>query len=868
MQQSITVSDTLLQKLCKILRQSENLFFFHEVGLADVKGKAYRRFLSLISVDNIPTEFGLLILMKKRLHLVVVKALPICSDWVLKKHQNNKTFEIQFQNTWYIITGTKNVIESIDKRLQKAHKLAVENNYNFANISSHHLWLQRFSTDFLSNSNMENIPEDDIDSGISLREQIKKGLVENTIPITDRSFSTDNLNSDESNTEKDPNQIYSRSSPEIIKLRDDWIKSELAKHKEEISEEMPIRILCGTWNVNNTKPSESLEDFLSDPDGSPDLIALGFQEIDTTKSGLISNDISKKKGWEEKIQEALQAKNSKYLLIRSKQLAGILICVFVKDDHKRAISDIETDETAVGVLGILANKGAVAVRFNFYDTSIVFISSHLACHLSNVSKRNQDQKSITKGLIFHKSTSPITILDTDVIFWFGDLNYRISYPRAEVKRMIKEKKYSELFVYDQLQAQMKLGVAFVGFLEGKIDFAPTYKYDLGTNIYDTSEKRRIPAWCDRILFRGKGIQQENYRRHEYLYSDHKPVSSIFQVKVCKIIPEKQQQYRSKLIKELDKIENETIPHATVDKNMIVFENVLYNEPSTQQITLSNEGSVWVHFKFIPKMNESDICQPWLKIDKTKGLLLPGQKITINLSIFVDVHTSHFFSRQNYIEDIIILHLEGGKDHFISIRANYLQSCFGSNLETLVTYSTTLRTGTTNNTTSTKAGLLVPKELWRMFDFIYQHGLDIPNIFIEAGDITEIQYIRECLDTGQPFNQDVHPYSVAESILRFFESLQTPLIPSDLYKPAVEHSSSFNDCKRIIRQLPIVHQNVFIYLISFLRELLLHKDSNGTTPERIASAFSQVILRKPISEKTTMRDSNKKVTFLLNFLQNN
>ena len=39
--------------------------------------------------------------------------------------------------------------------------------------------------------------------------------------------------------------------------------------------------------------------------------------------------------------------------------------------------------------------------------------------------------------------------------------------------------------------------------------------------------------------------------------------------------------------------------------------------------------------------------------------------------------------QNKLEDILVLHLEGGKDFFISVSGNYILSSFGQSLERLV-----------------------------------------------------------------------------------------------------------------------------------------------------------------------------------------
>lgn len=62
---------------------------------------------------------------------------------------------------------------------------------------------------------------------------------------------------------------------------------------------------------------------------------------------------------------------------------------------------------------------------------------------------------------------------------------------------------SSLLPHDQLHSQMRTGKAFHdGWREGHIDFLPTYKYDVGSvGVFDSSEKRRGPSWCDRILYR-------------------------------------------------------------------------------------------------------------------------------------------------------------------------------------------------------------------------------------------------------------------------------------------------------------------------------------------------------------------------------
>ncbi len=72
------------------------------------------------------------------------------------------------------------------------------------------------------------------------------------------------------------------------------------------------------------------------------------------------------------------------------------------------------------------------------------------------------------------------------------------------------------------------------FQEQELQFAPTFKYNRESDQYDTSEKMRIPAYCDRILYRGDRIQQHLYDRLEIKMSDHRPVIADFTAQVVNI----------------------------------------------------------------------------------------------------------------------------------------------------------------------------------------------------------------------------------------------------------------------------------------------------------------------------------------------
>lgn len=108
---------------------------------------------------------------------------------------------------------------------------------------------------------------------------------------------------------------------------------------------------------------------------------------------------------------------------------------------------------------------------------IIEPSSLILPHTSaSTSPQNPNGK---KGLVTDKF---------DRVFWFGDLNYRISGKKSLVEQLIHNSTFEVLVANDQLTKQKKEGAVFQGFEEGLLAFRPTYKYDSGTCTYDSSPK--------------------------------------------------------------------------------------------------------------------------------------------------------------------------------------------------------------------------------------------------------------------------------------------------------------------------------------------------------------------------------------------
>ncbi|KAL6614293.1 hypothetical protein ACP70R_036563 [Stipagrostis hirtigluma subsp. patula] len=234
----------------------------------------------------------------------------------------------------------------------------------------------------------------------------------------------------------------------------------------------------------------------------------------------------------------------KYNLIACKQMVGIFLTVWVKKELVQHIGHLRKSCIGRGILGCLGNKGCISVSMTLHQTSFCFICSHLASGQKEGDefRRNSDVLEILRLTMFSRICRragrkiPEKILEHDKVIWLGDLNYRIALSYADTKKLLLENNWDALFEKDQLKIERDAGRVFKGWNEGKIYFAPTYKYSFNSDDYagetaTSKKKRRTPAWCDRILWRGDGIVQLSYYRGESRFSDHRPVCGTFIVEV-------------------------------------------------------------------------------------------------------------------------------------------------------------------------------------------------------------------------------------------------------------------------------------------------------------------------------------------------
>jgi phosphatidylinositol-bisphosphatase len=358
-------------------------------------------------------------------------------------------------------------------------------------------------------------------------------------------------------------------------------KVDLSELRSLQDHEDDINVSIITWNLAEESPSEEDASFIrrfrrrNDVQKSSDFVLISGQECENIKPRRTEGHRSR-----EFRRLMIKMLGKQYVPIALHSLGGIQFGLFCKRSILSEVETISVADVTCGIGNVFHNKGAIAAFVQIKakqcsegeaigpnrDKSVrmMFATAHMAAHVKNTEARDSDFWRIVSEL---EAQAPPRFLSSNIvesskerecsgskllesmdrIFFCGDLNYRVDLPREisehtllQMKRLQEigdEKSLQkaellrlELLRHDQLICSMSEKRAFPGFAEGKISFAPTFKFDKGTPEYDSSYKQRIPAWTDRVLFKPIGTRVLEYDSiSDAQHSDHRPVYATFRV---------------------------------------------------------------------------------------------------------------------------------------------------------------------------------------------------------------------------------------------------------------------------------------------------------------------------------------------------
>ena len=678
----------------------------------------------------------------------------------------------------------------------------------------------------------------------------------------------------------------------------EWLMDKLRSRESEYLTKDKVRVFCGTWNVNGKKPKDSAEWLAPwlrppstfDEDGREcmaDIYAVALQEVvnlnavEVAAGGIKGN--SRVQKWSSSILCALCKGGKQYVPVGESLMVGTWLGIFCTEELSPHIGRLREGIVTSGVLGVMGNKGAVGLSMRIYDSSVCFISAHLAAHRANVAARNDNYQKILRCMVFegqnsmaaflNRSFNPDSgnvtmqdemtsedmrtmglvdeqILEHDNVFWMGDLNYRVhnDIPNEDVFEAIRKKDVRSILAADQLILARAAGHAFDAFHEAPINFFPTYKLIPGTGLYEEGtdkKKQRAPAWCDRVLTWASdpaGLQQLSYQRSDRPdSSDHLPVMADFDLEVKLFDRAKRGVLFRDLMEEAARQESaEVRPAIKTLWDKLEFGTVSYMVEKTVSLWLANEGGCMGHYS-IQSARGEDAFPSWYTAWPRRGTLVPGEKAEIKITVLVaDAAARAFAAGTDSVGDIVIVRVTSGQDCYVGLTGTYVKSCYGRpSVDALLEHC--------GPGEAPRRYGKIPKPIVRLVEAMRTHpaGLQDEGLFREEGIKAEVQAIRAALDadTDFPPSSLCSVNSYAESLVTLLSSLWDPVLPTGnclMVPPTTpEETEALSDS--FIEELRPACRDTFLYLLDFFRNDVLTKNES-ITAEIVAAVIQSSAAR--------------------------
>jgi len=129
---------------------------------------------------------------------------------------------------------------------------------------------------------------------------------------------------------------------------------------------------------------------------------------------------------------------------------GCAVLLFVREDLVDQIKQIKTLKVKAGAGGIAANKGSTSIKFNYFNTSFMFLNCHLASgqkeHAERFSNLEHCYTETVSGFHNSKTGTRPKAYDNEILM--GDMNWRVELKYQEAVAMAKENRLEELKAED------------------------------------------------------------------------------------------------------------------------------------------------------------------------------------------------------------------------------------------------------------------------------------------------------------------------------------------------------------------------------------------------------------------------------------